>query len=58
MPNQPTVSVVIPVYRVEQTLVDLHGQLSDAMLMLTPHSWITVVQDGGGDGSWPSRTQL
>ena len=58
MPNQPPVSVVIPAYRAEETLVDLRGQLSDAMLMLTPDSWIALVQDGGGDGSWPSRTQL
>lgn len=36
MPNQLTVSVVIPVYRAEQTLVDLHRQLCDAMAKLTP----------------------
>jgi undecaprenyl-phosphate 4-deoxy-4-formamido-L-arabinose transferase len=53
MPDQPTVSVVIPVYRAEQTLVDLHHQLSDAMSKLTPVFEIIFVEDGGGDGSWP-----
>jgi hypothetical protein len=36
MSSQLTVSVVIPVYRAEQTLVDLYRQLSDAMSKLTP----------------------
>jgi undecaprenyl-phosphate 4-deoxy-4-formamido-L-arabinose transferase len=53
MSNQLTVSVVIPVYRAEQTLVDLHRQLSDAMAKLTPVFEIVFVEDGGGDGSWP-----
>jgi glycosyltransferase involved in cell wall biosynthesis len=53
MPSQLTVSVVIPVYRAEQTLVDLHRQLSDAMSKLTPVFEIIFVEDGGGDGSWP-----
>jgi glycosyltransferase involved in cell wall biosynthesis len=53
MPNQLAVSVVIPVYRAEQTLVDLHSQLSDAMLKLTPVFEIIFVEDAGGDGSWP-----
>lgn len=53
MPNQLTVSVVIPVYRAEQTLVDLHRQLCDAMAKLTPFFEIIFVEDGGGDGSWP-----
>jgi glycosyltransferase involved in cell wall biosynthesis len=52
MPSQLTVSVVIPVYRAEQTLADLHGQLSAAMSKLTPDFEIIFVEDGGGDGSW------
>ena len=53
MPNEPAVSVVIPVYRAEQTLVDLYRQLSDAMSKLTSGFEIIFVEDGGGDGSWP-----
>ncbi len=52
MQSQLTVSVVIPVYRAEQTLADLHRQLSDAMSKLTPVFEIIFVEDGGGDGSW------
>jgi glycosyltransferase involved in cell wall biosynthesis len=48
-----TVSVVIPVYRAQQTLLDLHRQLSDAMSKLTSVFEIIFVEDGGGDGSWP-----
>lgn len=47
------VSVVIPVYRAEQTLFDLHRQLSDAMSRITPVFEIIFVEDGGGDDSWP-----
>jgi glycosyltransferase involved in cell wall biosynthesis len=47
-----TVSVVIPVYRAEQTLSDLYRQLSDAMSELTSVFEIIFVEDGGGDGSW------
>jgi glycosyltransferase involved in cell wall biosynthesis len=48
-----TVSVVIPVYRAEQTLLDLYHQLSAAMSEITPVFEIIFVEDGGGDGSWP-----
>jgi len=47
-----TVSVVIPVYRAEQTLPDLYRQLSEAMAKITPVFEIIFVEDGGGDGSW------
>jgi undecaprenyl-phosphate 4-deoxy-4-formamido-L-arabinose transferase len=48
-----TVSVVIPVYRAEQTLFDLYCQLSDAMSKVSSVFEIIFVEDGGGDGSWP-----
>lgn len=48
-----TVSVVIPVYRAEQTLFDLYHQLSAAMSEITSVFEIIFVEDGGGDGSWP-----
>jgi undecaprenyl-phosphate 4-deoxy-4-formamido-L-arabinose transferase len=47
-----TVSVVIPVYRAEPTLLDLYSQLSDAMSKITAVFEIIFVEDGGGDGSW------
>lgn len=48
-----TVSIVIPVYRAEQTLVTLYDQLSAAMSEITSVFEIIFVEDGGGDGSWP-----
>jgi glycosyltransferase involved in cell wall biosynthesis len=53
-----TVSVVIPVFRAEQTLLDLYGQLSEAMSKITPVFEIIFVEDGGGDGSWPIIARL
>jgi glycosyltransferase involved in cell wall biosynthesis len=47
-----TVSVVIPVYRAEQTLLDLYRQLSAAMSEITPVFEIIFIEDGGGDDSW------
>ena len=48
-----TVSVVIPVFRAEQTLPELYRQLSAAMAQITPVFEILFVEDGGYDGSWP-----
>jgi len=48
-----TVSVVIPVYRAEQTLRELHQQLAAAMAQITPVFEVIFVEDGGDDGSWP-----
>ncbi len=53
-----TVSVVIPVYRAEQTLFDLYRQISAAMPEITPVFEIIFVEDGGGDGSWPIIERL
>lgn len=48
-----TVSVVIPVYRAEQTLPELYHQTAAALAKITPCFEIIFVEDGGGDGSWP-----
>jgi|ERR1039458_2353269 glycosyltransferase involved in cell wall biosynthesis len=53
-----TVSIVIPVYRAEPTLLDLYSQLSDAMSKITAVFEIIFVEDGGGDGSWPIIERL
>lgn len=47
------VSVVIPVYRAELTLLDLYQQLSAALEQAASAFEIIFVEDGGGDGSWP-----
>ena len=48
-----TVSIVVPVFRAEQTLPELHRQLSAAMAEIKPAYEIVFVEDGGGDRSWP-----
>ena len=48
-----SLSVVIPVYRAEQTLHELHRQLMTALPALAPEFEIIFVEDCGGDGSWP-----
>jgi len=53
-----TVSVVIPVYRAEQTLPELYRQLIVAMEQNAPVFEIIFVEDGGGDKSWSIITDL
>jgi undecaprenyl-phosphate 4-deoxy-4-formamido-L-arabinose transferase len=47
-----TVSIVIPVYRAEQTLLELYHQLSAEISEIASEFEIIFVEDGGGDGSW------
>jgi len=53
-----SVSVVIPVYRAEQSLIDLYHQLSAAMPKVSSTFEIIFVEDGSGDGSWPIIASL
>lgn len=53
-----TVTVVIPVYRAEKSLLDMYRQLSAAMSKITSVYEIIFVEDGGGDGSWPIIARL
>lgn len=48
-----SLSVVIPVFRGEQTLPELHRQLMPVLESLAPAFEIIFVEDCGGDGSWP-----
>ncbi len=48
-----SLSVVIPVYRAQQTLPELHRQLVPALEALASAFEIIYVEDCGGDGSWP-----
>ena len=51
-PHAPTVSVIIPVYRGEQSLPELYRQLAEVMPAITAAFEIIFVEDGGDDGSW------
>lgn len=53
-----SVSVVIPVYRAELTLVELHRQLAEELERLGIEFEIIMVEDGGGDNSWQLIGQL
>jgi len=46
------ISVVIPVYKSEQTLVQLHRRLSDVLNQHDIEYEIILVEDCGGDNSW------
>jgi glycosyltransferase involved in cell wall biosynthesis len=46
------ISVVVPVYRSERTLLELHRQLSVALQSISDRYEIIFVEDCGGDGSW------
>ncbi len=48
-----SVSIIIPVYRAEATLIELHRQLVGAMVNIVPTFEIILIEDCGGDESWP-----
>lgn len=52
------ISVVIPVYRSEQTLPKLYQRLTVALERVTPDFEILLVEDCGGDGSWEVIKEL
>lgn len=50
--SSPTISVVVPVYRAEKTLVELHRRLVAALRGMGVSYELIFVEDCGGDGSW------
>ena len=52
------ISVVIPVYRAESCLEELYRRLKAAMEPLTADFEIMLVEDCGGDRSWPLIVEL
>ena len=50
--DAPYLSVVIPVYRSERTLPELHRRLTDALRPITDRYEILFIEDCGGDRSW------
>lgn len=53
-----TISVVIPVYRAEGTLRELHRRLVNTLEGLNTDFEIVFVEDCGGDGSWDLIREL
>ena len=46
------ISVIIPVYKAEDCLRELHGRLTCVLEAITPDYEIILVEDCGGDRSW------
>jgi glycosyltransferase involved in cell wall biosynthesis len=49
----PSLSIIIPVYRSERILPELHRRLVCALEEIALPFEIILVEDGGGDHSWP-----
>ena len=54
----PLISVVVPVYRAESSLRELCRRCAAALETITPDFEIILVEDCGGDGSWPIIEEL
>ena len=54
----PTVSVVIPVYRSEESVGQLFEQLADMLPRISEEFEVIFVEDGGGDRSWNIVVEL
>jgi undecaprenyl-phosphate 4-deoxy-4-formamido-L-arabinose transferase len=54
----PHISVVIPVYRSEQTLGELHRRLVASLETITSDFEVLLVDDRGDDGSWARIEEL
>lgn len=57
-PSNPTLSVVVPVYRSQETLRELHRRLAAALEPVDPHFELILVEDCGGDDSWSVIEEL
>ena len=51
-PPQPIISLVIPVYRSQDTLRELHRRIVAAIEPIDPDFELLLVEDCGGDDSW------
>ncbi|PQJ97475.1 glycosyltransferase [Chromatium okenii] len=51
-PSNPTISVVVPVYRSQDTLRELHRRITAVLETIDPHFELILVEDCGGDNSW------
>ena len=58
MQAHPLISVIIPSYRCESCLVELHGRLSRCLERLTSAYEIVIVNDGSPQADWAVIRQL
>jgi undecaprenyl-phosphate 4-deoxy-4-formamido-L-arabinose transferase len=56
--NSLTISVIVPVYRSEQTLAELVRRLAAVLTPICPQFEILLVNDGSPDGSWEQIQRL
>ena len=54
----PHISIVIPVYKAEDCLEELYGRLKTSLETITTDFEIVLVEDCGGDRSWPMIVDL
>jgi dolichol-phosphate mannosyltransferase len=52
MTELPCISVVVPVYKAENSLQELYRRLRDVLEIISPAFEIVLVEDCGGDRSW------
>jgi glycosyltransferase involved in cell wall biosynthesis len=51
-PKPPLISIVVPVYKAEDCLVELYNRLTQTLETISSNFEIVLVEDCGGDGSW------
>jgi polyisoprenyl-phosphate glycosyltransferase len=51
-PDLPLISIVVPVYKAEDCLVELYTRLKTTLETISPNFEIVLIEDCGGDGSW------
>ena len=54
----PHISIVIPVYRSQESLRELYSRLSTSLSKISPNYEIVLVNDASPDGSWPIIQEL
>ena len=54
----PRIGVVIPVYKAEACLEELYRRLKAALETITDDFEILLIEDCGGDRSWPMIVDL
>lgn len=56
--KDPVISVIIPIYRSEDVLVELYNRLVASLELISVSFEIIMVEDCGGDGSWSIIKEL
>jgi len=56
--EKPHISVVVPVYKAENSLMELYARLKTSLEEITPNFEILLIEDCGGDRSWDLIKQL